>query len=57
MELPVQFIYVENGVHKSSVDENKRMNYIDQLNREVLKDSISDKDILKKRELRGITVD
>lgn len=33
MELPVQFAYTENGVEKTSVDENKRMNYIDQLNK------------------------
>lgn len=33
MELPVRFIYTENGVEKTSVDENKRMNYIDQLNK------------------------
>lgn len=33
MELPVQFVYIENGVEKTSVDENKRMNYIDQLNK------------------------
>lgn len=36
MELPVQFVYVENGVEKTSVDENKRMNYIDELNRSLL---------------------
>jgi len=33
MELPVRFAYTENGVEKTSVDENKRMNYIDQLNK------------------------
>lgn len=33
MELPVRVIYTENGVEKTSVDENKRMNYIDQLNK------------------------
>lgn len=33
MELPVRFVYTENGVEKTSVDENKRMNYIDDLNR------------------------
>lgn len=37
MELPVQFVYVENGVEKTSVDENKRMNYIDQLNKDLHK--------------------
>lgn len=36
MELPIQFIYTENGVEKTSVDENKRMNYIDDLNRRLL---------------------
>ena len=36
MELPIQFVYVENGVEKTSVDENKRMNYIDDLNRRLL---------------------
>lgn len=35
MELPVQFFYTENGIEKTSVDENKRMNYIDQMNREL----------------------
>lgn len=43
MELPVQFIYTENGVEKSSIDENNRMNYIDQLNRDLLKHSLNDK--------------
>lgn len=33
MELPVRFIYTENGKEKSSIDENKRMNEIDQLNK------------------------
>lgn len=33
MKLPVRFVYAENGVEKTSVDENKRMNYIDQLNK------------------------
>lgn len=36
MELPVRFVYTENGVEKTSVDENKRMNYIDDLNRRQL---------------------
>ena len=36
MELPIQFIYTENEVEKTSVDENKRMNYIDDLNRRLL---------------------
>lgn len=34
MELPVQFVYTENGKQKSSIDENKRMNEIDQLNKD-----------------------
>lgn len=29
MELPIKFVYTENGVEKSSIDENRRMNYID----------------------------
>lgn len=36
MELPVRFVYTENGVEKTSVDENMRMNYIDDLNRRLL---------------------
>lgn len=36
MELPVRFVYTENGVEKTLVDENKRMNYIDDLNRRQL---------------------
>ncbi len=35
MELPVQFLYTENG-KKSSIDENKRINYIDRFNRNLL---------------------
>ena len=33
MELPVRFVYTENEVEKTSVDESKKMNYIDDLNR------------------------
>lgn len=36
MELPVRFVYTENGKEKSSIDENERMNYIDELNRSLL---------------------
>ena len=36
MELPVRFVYTEKGVEKTSVDENKRMNYIDNVNRRLL---------------------
>lgn len=36
MELLVRFVYTENGVEKTSVDENKRMNYIDNVNRRLL---------------------
>mgnify|MGYP006935423328 CR=1 FL=1 len=36
MELPVRFVYTENGVEKTSVDGNKRMNYIDNVNRRLL---------------------
>lgn len=32
-KLPVEFAYTENGVRKTSVDENKRMNEIDAINR------------------------
>lgn len=42
MELPVRFVYTENGVEKTSVDENKRMNYIDDLNRRLLLDKSGD---------------
>ena len=35
MELPVRFVYTENGVEKTSVDENKRTNYIDDVNRKL----------------------
>ena len=35
MELLVRFVYTENGVEKTSVDENKRMNYIDDVNRKL----------------------
>lgn len=34
MELPIKFVYVENGIEKTSVDENKRMNEIDEMNRQ-----------------------
>lgn len=37
MELPVRFVYTENGKEKSSIDENKRMNEIDQLNKDLHK--------------------
>lgn len=37
MELPVRFVYAENGKEKSSIDENKRMNEIDQLNKDLNK--------------------
>lgn len=37
MELPVRFVYTENGKEKSSIDENKRMNEIDQLNKNLHK--------------------
>lgn len=48
MELPVKFMYTENGVEKTSVDENKRMNYIDRVNREMLKYSINNEKIGKR---------
>lgn len=31
--IPIQFIYVENKKEKSSVAENARQNYIDDLNK------------------------
>ena len=37
MEVPVRFVYAENGKEKSSIDENKRMNEIDQLNKDLHK--------------------
>ena len=43
MELPVRFVYTENGVEKTSVDENKRMNYIDNVNRRLLDRSGDDR--------------
>lgn len=33
MELPVRFVYTKNRVEKTLVDENRRMNYIDQSNK------------------------
>lgn len=36
MEFPIRFVYIENGIEKTSVDENERMNYIDDLNRGLL---------------------
>jgi hypothetical protein len=30
---PVQFVYAENKKEKSSVEENARQNYIDELNK------------------------
>lgn len=41
MELPVQFVYTENGIKKTLVDENKSMNYIDQINCELLKSNLN----------------
>ena len=40
MRLPIQFIYTKNGVKKDSIAENERMNYIDQLNRDLLKNNL-----------------
>ena len=37
MELQVRFVYTENGKEKSSIDENKRMNEIDQLKKNLHK--------------------
>lgn len=47
MELPVRFVYTENGVEKNSVDENERMQYIDQLNRDLFKNNSNNKEIEK----------
>ena len=33
----IKFVYTENGKEKSSIDENKRMNEIDQLNKDLYK--------------------
>lgn len=33
MTLPVNFVYTENGIEKTSVDENERMNEIDEMDR------------------------
>lgn len=33
MKLPVRFVYTKNRVEKTLVDENRRMNYIDQSNK------------------------
>ena len=35
MEYPGRCVYMESGVAKSFVDENKRMGYIDELNRDL----------------------
>ena len=43
MRLPIQFIYTKNGVKKDSIAENERMNYIDQLNRDLLKNNLKTK--------------
>ncbi len=33
--IPVQFVYVENKKEKSSITENYRQNYIDDLNKKL----------------------
>ena len=37
MKMPIKFVYTENGKEKTSIDENKRMNEIDQLNKDLHK--------------------
>lgn len=32
IDLPVRFVYTENDIEKTSIDENKRRKYIDELN-------------------------
>ena len=36
MREEIEFVYTENGVRKTSVDENARQNYIDELNRRLI---------------------
>ena len=43
MEYPGRCVYTENGVEKTSIDENKRMRYIDELNRELCNRSKEEK--------------
>ena len=43
MRLPIQFIYTENGIKKVSIAENERMNYVDKLNRDLLKNNLKTK--------------
>ena len=43
MSLPIQFIYTENGIKKDSIAENERMNYVDKLNRDLLKNNLKTK--------------
>ena len=50
MRLPIQFIYTENGIKKDSIAENERMNYVDKLNRDLLKNNLK----TKKCQFQGI---
>lgn len=50
MALPVNFVYVENGIEKTSLDENERMNEIDQLNKDLHKWYI---DARQREEVKG----
>lgn len=43
MRLPIQFIYTENGIKKDSIAENERMNYVDKLKRDLLKNNLKTK--------------
>lgn len=43
MRLPIQFIYTENSIEKDSIAENERMNYVDKLNRDLLKNNLKTK--------------
>ena len=54
MELPVRFVYAENGKEKSSIDENKRMNEIDQLNKDLHKWYIDARSKRRSKRLRWI---
>lgn len=33
--IPIKFVYKENGKEKSSIEENERRKYIDELNRKL----------------------
>ena len=51
MRLPIQFIYTENGIKKDSIAENERMNYVDKLNRDLLKNNLKTEEMLVSRHI------